>query len=275
MKSCRARDNPDASDASENESDNRTTVDPISASISVTVQRHNAQMIIERQPPPPTLLAAGIEKSHQAAVRVKEWTKKKLRRDPNGNGPMSRMVWECPPATTPVTKTPQHLQHSQHQPEETNAQSNSLTEAHTTQKKTKGPRVEVTNSVSYATPPPIRRDAHTDGTVNHVPRQTKVTARSDQGKRKHTPPVAHNTQNTPPNTTCGGTRQLVLVPDPSGKHPKEMHPQGAHPHTLSKHGADYFDMDMDTESPLRHAPAMCEPNQHLDTGNQQNQPPNR
>ena len=158
MKSCRARDNSDASDIGESESDNRTMVDPLSASISVTVQRHNAQMIIERQPPPAKLLAAGIEKSHQTAVRVKEWAKKKLRRVPNGNGPVSRMVWECPAATTLVRQTPQHLQqHPQCQPEETNAQSNSLTEAHITQKKTKGPRVEETNSVSYATPPPSIR----------------------------------------------------------------------------------------------------------------------
>ena len=108
MKSCKARDNPGASNANESESDNRTMVDPLSASISVTVQRHNAQMIIERQPPPAKLLAAGIEKSHQAAERVKEWAKKKLRRDLSGNGPVSRMVWECPSATTLTEPTPQH-----------------------------------------------------------------------------------------------------------------------------------------------------------------------
>ena len=62
MKSCRAREIPEAKDTSEAESDNRTTVNPLPAPISVIVQRHNAQMIIERQPPPAKLLAAGIKK---------------------------------------------------------------------------------------------------------------------------------------------------------------------------------------------------------------------
>ena len=100
MKSCRAREDPEAFDASEDWSDNRTTVDPLPASISVIVQRHNAQMIIERQPPPAKLLAAGIDKCHQVAVRVKEWAKQKLRSDPSGNGPVSRMESECPPVET-------------------------------------------------------------------------------------------------------------------------------------------------------------------------------
>ena len=76
MKSCRVRENPKASDASESESDNRTTVDPLPASISVIVQRHNAQMTMQRQPPPAKLLAAAIEKCHQGVERVKEWAKK-------------------------------------------------------------------------------------------------------------------------------------------------------------------------------------------------------
>ena len=77
MKSCKVHPKPEANDAGEIESDNRTTADPLLASISVIVQRHNAQMIIERQPPPAKLLAAGIEKSQQAAARVKKWAKKK------------------------------------------------------------------------------------------------------------------------------------------------------------------------------------------------------
>ena len=76
MESCRGCENPDASYASESESDNRepTMVDPLLASISVIVK-----MMIERQPPPAKFLAASIEKFYQAAVRVKDWVRKKLR----------------------------------------------------------------------------------------------------------------------------------------------------------------------------------------------------
>ena len=111
MKSCRARANPEASDAGnagDYENDNRTRTDPLPASISVIVQRHNAQMIIERLPPPAKLLSAGIEKCHQAAVRVKEWARQKLRRNLNSNGPVSRMEWECPQVTTLARPTPQN-----------------------------------------------------------------------------------------------------------------------------------------------------------------------
>ena len=110
MKSCKARANHEANNASESASDNRTTVDPLPASISVIVQRHNAQMIIERQPPPAKLLAAGIEKSQQAAARVKEWAEKKLRSVPSGSGsgPVSRMEWECPTSMNPARSTAQN-----------------------------------------------------------------------------------------------------------------------------------------------------------------------
>ena len=70
MKSCRARMYFEANDAGDYENDNRTRVDPLPASISVIVQRHNAQMIIERELSPTKLLAAGIEKCHQAALKV-------------------------------------------------------------------------------------------------------------------------------------------------------------------------------------------------------------
>ena len=100
MKSCIASENPEANDNSESVSDNHTIVDPLPASISVVVQRHNAQMILERQPPPAKLLAAGIEKCSQAAARIKKWAKKKLRSALCGNGPVSRMEWDCQPVTT-------------------------------------------------------------------------------------------------------------------------------------------------------------------------------
>ena len=113
--------------------------------------------------------------------------------------------------------------------------------------------------MSYATPPPsIRRDSHTGVPISQITRQTKVTARTGQGERKPPPSEAHNTQSTPPNPTCGGNRHFV--PDPIVNHPNEIHTQGAHPHTLTKHGADDVDKDLDTESALRHALARCEPN---------------
>ena len=87
-KSCtnHARPNP--------QENNRTLVDPLQASISVTLQRHNAQMIIERQPPPSSLLAPGIAKCHEATTRLKRWAMSKI--CIKGLGPVSRMTWECP-----------------------------------------------------------------------------------------------------------------------------------------------------------------------------------
>ena len=75
---------------------NRTLVDPLqaSASISVTLQRHNAQMIIERQPPLSSLLVSGIAKCHEATTRLKRWAMSKI--CIKGRGPVSRMTWECP-----------------------------------------------------------------------------------------------------------------------------------------------------------------------------------
>ena len=87
-KSCsiHARPNP--------QENNSTLVDPLQISISVTLQRHNAQMIIERQPPPSSLLASGIAKCHEATTRLKRWAMSKI--CIKGRGPMSRMTWECP-----------------------------------------------------------------------------------------------------------------------------------------------------------------------------------
>ena len=99
MKSCEARESPNLRDSNNN---NHTMVDPLRASLSVIVQRHNAQMIIERQPPHTKLLVTRIAKCHEAAVRIKEWAKKKLQLHLNGNGPISRLEWECPPRTSPV-----------------------------------------------------------------------------------------------------------------------------------------------------------------------------
>ena len=62
MKSC---DNHTRPNPQEN---NRTLVDLLQATIKMTIQRHNALMIIERQPPATGLLVSGIAKCHETAL---------------------------------------------------------------------------------------------------------------------------------------------------------------------------------------------------------------
>ena len=82
------------------EEKNRTLVDPQQASISITFQRHNPQMIIERQPHPPVF---GPRESWNT-TRLKQWAMRKI--CIKGRGPMSRMEWECPTPSTLTTLLP-------------------------------------------------------------------------------------------------------------------------------------------------------------------------
>ena len=211
MKSCRARENPEAIDAREDESDNRTTVDPLPASISVIVQRHNAQMIIERQPPPAKLLAAGIEKCHQAAVRVKEWAEKKLRSDLSGNGPVSRMESECPPVATLAGST------TQNQPTHHTAQSTTPTTV---------PSSGITQALfqpSHLDPDPMK--------INHPLTPELQHQRQPSNSIADTTPLseAQNTQKNKQSPTSGASGRHASCPHPNL--PGETHTQAGHPNT--------------------------------------------
>ena len=52
--------------------------DPLLTSISITVQRNNAHMILERQPIQTRLIESGIERCRQEVARTWKWAKKKL-----------------------------------------------------------------------------------------------------------------------------------------------------------------------------------------------------
>ena len=196
MKSCKAHPNPEANDAGESASDNRTTADPLPASISVIVQRHSAQMIIERQPPPAKLLAAGIEKSQQAAARVKKWAKKKLRSVLSGNGLDSRMEWECPPVTNPVWST------AQNQPTHRTTHTNTPTTPHPATTTQRWPRAchldldldPMEHDINHpAGPRPLHQNELSNSVANitplseaHITQKNRLRPTSEVSRR-HTP----------------------------------------------------------------------------------------
>ena len=72
MKCCKGADSPN----SHTKDPDRTTQDPLRTSIRVTVQRHNARMILKRQWATTCLIDSGIARRHKAATSVKRWALK-------------------------------------------------------------------------------------------------------------------------------------------------------------------------------------------------------
>ena len=80
MKCCKGADSPN----SQPKDTDRTTHDPLRTAISVTVQQHNARMILERQPATTCLIDPAIERCHKDAASVKRWALKQLTKAPAG-----------------------------------------------------------------------------------------------------------------------------------------------------------------------------------------------
>ena len=117
MKCCKGADSPN----SQTKDTDRTTHDPLRTAISVTVQRHNARMILERQPATTCLIDPAIERCHKDAASVKRWALKQLTKAPRGPlsllgcGPKTNPAptlpqpQEAPPAKTPPWTPPEHV----------------------------------------------------------------------------------------------------------------------------------------------------------------------
>ena len=177
------------------------------------------------------------------------------------------MVWECPSATTLTKPMPQH----QRQPIKEVILRNPLTEAHNTQKKSKGPREEVTTSLTHAIPLTPWRESHTAVTVRRASRRSKVKTQSGHQERKPPLSEAHSIQNTHPRLAC--TDSSRPAPDPITNIPDQILTQRTHPHILMKHGSDDTDRDMQIESATGQSPVQCKPHTEMENGHPNNHQP--